>query len=207
MLNSLVGILNLCLNLPIVGQFIRHSSILFIGRRRRHQSRSLFTQQQCHGYVKCVEKPFEFVIFFLNMKFWLSIPERFLSVFSYKMTLNFCWERGAVGECYEYNVLWVFFFVFFFKRNYGDKNLTRNTYLRRQRVVNSNDNDAIFADIILQPTPAITYRTIGGILDFYFFLGPSPAEVVQQYTQVVGNPFLPPYWSLGFHLCRQYTRS
>ncbi|XP_041362800.1 lysosomal alpha-glucosidase-like [Gigantopelta aegis] len=57
-------------------------------------------------------------------------------------------------------------------------------------------------DVILQPVPAITWRTIGGVLDFYIFLGPGPADVVQQYTEVVGRSFMPPYWSLGFHLCR-----
>ena len=57
-------------------------------------------------------------------------------------------------------------------------------------------------DVILQPAPAITFRTIGGIFDIYFFLGPTPSEVLQQYSQIVGRPFLPPYWSLGFHLCR-----
>ncbi|XP_075224728.1 lysosomal alpha-glucosidase-like [Lycorma delicatula] len=57
-------------------------------------------------------------------------------------------------------------------------------------------------DVILQPSPAVTYRTIGGILNFYIFLGPTPEEVIQQYTEVVGKPMLPPYWSLGFHLCR-----
>ena len=57
-------------------------------------------------------------------------------------------------------------------------------------------------DIVLQPTPAITYRTIGGVLDFYVFLGPTPDDVITQFTSVVGRPFLPPYWGLGFHLCR-----
>lgn len=57
-------------------------------------------------------------------------------------------------------------------------------------------------DIILQPSPAVTYRTIGGILDFYFFIGPTPSDVIEQFTELVGRPIIPPYWSLGFHLCR-----
>ncbi|XP_070196522.1 sucrase-isomaltase, intestinal-like [Littorina saxatilis] len=54
----------------------------------------------------------------------------------------------------------------------------------------------------LSPGPMLTWRTIGGVLDFYVFLGPSPENVVQQYTQVIGRPMMPPYWSLGFQLCR-----
>lgn len=64
-------------------------------------------------------------------------------------------------------------------------------------LLNSNAMDVSF-----QPTPALTYRTIGGILDFYMVLGPTPEEVVQQYTEMIGRPVLPAYWSLGFQLCR-----
>ncbi|XP_023324355.1 sucrase-isomaltase, intestinal [Eurytemora carolleeae] len=57
-------------------------------------------------------------------------------------------------------------------------------------------------EVLLMPTPGLVYRTIGGILDIYFFLGPSPEEVVSQYTEAVGRYYVPPYWSLGFQLCR-----
>ncbi|XP_043925565.1 lysosomal alpha-glucosidase [Protopterus annectens] len=57
-------------------------------------------------------------------------------------------------------------------------------------------------DVALQPAPALTWRTIGGILDFYVFLGPEPKSVIRQYHDVIGYPFMPPYWGLGFHLCR-----
>lgn len=36
----------------------------------------------------------------------------------------------------------------------------------------------------MQPTPAVTYRTIGGVLDFYVILGDTPEHVVQEYVKV-----------------------
>uniref|UniRef100_U3KHM3 P-type domain-containing protein n=1 Tax=Ficedula albicollis TaxID=59894 RepID=U3KHM3_FICAL len=57
-------------------------------------------------------------------------------------------------------------------------------------------------EVALQPAPGLTWRTIGGVLDFYIFLGPDPNMVIQQYQQVIGFPAMPPIWALGFHLCR-----
>lgn len=42
-------------------------------------------------------------------------------------------------------------------------------------------------DVALQPAPALTWRTVGGILDFYVFLGPDPGSVIGQYMEVIGQ--------------------
>jgi lysosomal alpha-glucosidase len=64
-------------------------------------------------------------------------------------------------------------------------------------LVNSNG-----MDVDVSPLPALTFTTIGGIIDFYIYLGPTPQDVVMQHTDVVGRSMFPPYFSLGFHLCR-----
>ena len=53
----------------------------------------------------------------------------------------------------------------------------------------------------------IKYNTIGGILDFYIFTGPTPDSVLLQYQQVIGKPHLPAYWTLGWHQCRYGYKS
>ncbi|CAH1800510.1 unnamed protein product, partial [Owenia fusiformis] len=63
-------------------------------------------------------------------------------------------------------------------------------------ILNSNAQD-----VTVTPKSLI-FRTIGGVLDLYIFLGPSPENVIQQYTTAIGLPFMPPYWSLGFQLSR-----
>lgn len=40
------------------------------------------------------------------------------------------------------------------------------------------------AEFVMHPNPGIVYRTIGGIFDMYFFLGPTPESVAQQYSEV-----------------------
>lgn len=64
-------------------------------------------------------------------------------------------------------------------------------------LLNSNAMDYTF-----DKAPSLTIRTIGGILDFFVFLGPAPEHVIQQYTWLIGRTMMPPYWSLGFQLSR-----
>ena len=68
-------------------------------------------------------------------------------------------------------------------------------------------HSAAGSDTLLQTPPGshvslIQYRLVGGILDLYFFSGPSPQSVVQQYGALIGLPTWQPMWGIGFHLCR-----
>ncbi|KAI0076562.1 hypothetical protein K474DRAFT_1755437, partial [Panus rudis PR-1116 ss-1] len=63
------------------------------------------------------------------------------------------------------------------------------------------------ADILLLTPPSsnvslVEYRLIGGTLDFYFFSGPTPSNVIEQYGELIGLPTWQPLWGFGFHLCR-----
>lgn len=62
--------------------------------------------------------------------------------------------------------------------------------------LNSNGMD-IMIDKDDEGQQYLEYNTLGGVFDFYFFSGPTPKEVAQQYAEVAGLPAMIPYWGFG----------
>ncbi|WAR24895.1 SUIS-like protein [Mya arenaria] len=60
-----------------------------------------------------------------------------------------------------------------------------NLYGAHPFYMNLEDEKGNAHAVLLDPNPRLTYRTIGGVLDFYFFLGPDPESVIQQYHQLI----------------------
>lgn len=47
-------------------------------------------------------------------------------------------------------------------------------------------------DIVLKEKH-IYFKVIGGTFDFFLFAGPTPDNVIEQFTNAIGKPFLIPY--------------
>ncbi|KAI9877092.1 MAG: hypothetical protein M1830_004838 [Pleopsidium flavum] len=57
-------------------------------------------------------------------------------------------------------------------------------------------------EILLRPEN-ITWRTIGGSIDLYFFAGPTQQEVTAAYQKgAIGLPVMQQYFTFGYHQCR-----
>ena len=67
-------------------------------------------------------------------------------------------------------------------------------------LINSNALEVEFNQRVL------TWRAIGGVFDFYFVVGDSPTDVLKQYHNIIGTPFMPPYWAYGFQVIKQNYR-
>ena len=55
---------------------------------------------------------------------------------------------------------------------------------------------------VLMNANNVTWRTIGGSIDLYFFAGPTQPAVTKQYLDVIGYPAMQQYFAFGFHQCR-----
>lgn len=57
-------------------------------------------------------------------------------------------------------------------------------------------------EVLLSPS-SVTWRTLGGSIDLFFFSGPTQTDVTKQYQEgAVGFPAMQQYWTLGYHQCR-----
>ncbi len=62
------------------------------------------------------------------------------------------------------------------------------------------DNPFIsYFDFASERSDATSFWTHGGEMNYYFFAGNTPLDIIRQYTQLTGVPEMPPMWSLGFH--------
>jgi alpha-glucosidase len=71
----------------------------------------------------------------------------------------------------------------------------------------SSLNRSAGGDILLFTPPSsqvslVEYRMVGGVLDFYFFSGPTPNKHIEQYGALIGFTNLATRLGFGFHLCR-----
>ncbi len=57
-------------------------------------------------------------------------------------------------------------------------------------------------EVLLRPSN-ITWRTLGGNIDLYFYAGPTAKDVTSSYQQsTVGLPAMQQYFAFGYHQCR-----
>lgn len=57
-------------------------------------------------------------------------------------------------------------------------------------------------EVLLRPTN-ITWRSLGGSIDLYFYSGPTQKEVTQAFqVSTIGLPAMQQYWTFGYHQCR-----
>ncbi|XP_066295669.1 sucrase-isomaltase, intestinal-like [Branchiostoma lanceolatum] len=153
----------------------------------------------------------------------LTFSDQFLSVSTRLASSNLYGLGEHVHRRYRHDLNWKTWPIF--SRGVRPSGNSDNLYGHQPFYMCLEDSDGnangVFLlnsnamEVVLQPPvtsvgrvamPTVTYRVIGGLLDFYMFLGPSPENVVQQYTEMIGRAIMPAYWALGFQLSRwNYT--
>ena len=66
---------------------------------------------------------------------------------------------------------------------------------------NINAQDT-YINSISEENVLLEHRTIGGVIDYYLYYNDNPDKVLIKLHDIIGQPIMPPFWSLGFHQCR-----
>ena len=66
---------------------------------------------------------------------------------------------------------------------------------------NINAQDT-YINSITEDNVLLEHRTIGGVIDYYLYYNDNPDKVLIKLHDIIGQPIMPPFWSLGFHQCR-----
>lgn len=53
-------------------------------------------------------------------------------------------------------------------------------------------------DMGAESADSYSFGADGGEMDYYFFAGPDPKQIISRYTELVGRAPLPPLWTLGY---------
>jgi alpha-glucosidase (family GH31 glycosyl hydrolase) len=55
-------------------------------------------------------------------------------------------------------------------------------------------------DVVIDRSPSVTYKMVGGVIDLVFFIGKEyPEPILQAYHNYLGKFTMMPFWSMGFH--------
>ncbi|MDR2380146.1 MAG: alpha-xylosidase [Bifidobacteriaceae bacterium] len=60
-------------------------------------------------------------------------------------------------------------------------------------------------EVASEVTNAVQFAVRGQTLEFMVIYGPTPAQIIERYTQLTGRPALPPAWSFGLWLSTSFT--
>ncbi|XP_066993775.2 lysosomal alpha-glucosidase [Anabrus simplex] len=165
----------------------------------------------------------QFNVLLYGPEFFLDVYRR-SSVDTGNQSLIFTTSRGPVIASTEYSEITIEFsrksVIYGLGRlsPNADKGSPRTLYNNRDRtgshpVLISIDEygsfNALFIESagpmefeVYEKSNLVILRTLlNARYDIHVFAGPTPRDVMNQLTNVIGKPKLPPYWALGFHVC------
>ncbi|MEH7248116.1 alpha-xylosidase [Neobacillus niacini] len=68
-----------------------------------------------------------------------------------------------------------------------------------------NHPDGVSFEVASEAVSKSQFSVEGEMLDYYFINGPTPKEIIRNYTDLTGKPALPPAWSFGLWLSTSFT--